>query len=122
LKGVFLSPFIHRAMAVFLVARGRVQNVMFRQTVMRAAMSRGLVAGATNVKTEGDRVDITFEGDGAKIQEIVQGMTSGKKLNSWGARCSSVEMAAHGVPALQHEVNTSNVDKIDWVPGVEFYL
>jgi acylphosphatase len=30
---------LHRQMEVFLIARGNVQNVMFRQTIMRAALA-----------------------------------------------------------------------------------
>ena len=107
---------------VFLVVHGRVQNVMFRQTVMRGAMKRGLVAGATNVKKDKTRVDIALEGDRAKIDEMIEGLKSGKRLNSWGAHCTSVEIVGEGKPPLEHEVNTDNVDNIKWKKGVEFYL
>jgi acylphosphatase len=109
-------------MSVFLIAKGKVQNVMFRQTIMRAAISRGLIAGATNVRSDCHRVDIALEGDSAKIQEIVDGLKSGKRLNSWGACCNSVEIVSSGLSPLQHEVNTNNVDDIQWVEGVTFYL
>ena len=42
-------------MASFYVY-GRVQNVMFRQTVIRAALNRGMKAGATNTKSRKDEV------------------------------------------------------------------
>jgi acylphosphatase len=109
-------------MPVFVVVHGKVQNVMFRQTIMRAAMKRGVVAGATNVKSDRTRVDIALDGDPAKIQEMVTGLQSGKQLNSWGAHCTSVEVVEDGKPPLQHEVNTSNVDNIKWKKGVKFYL
>jgi acylphosphatase len=109
-------------MSVFLVVRGTVQNVMFRQTIMRAALARGIVAGATNVRTDCNRVDISLQGDRAKIQEIIDGLKSGKHLNSWGAHCDSVEVVGFGKDPLHHEVNTANVDDIQWVEGVTFYL
>jgi acylphosphatase len=109
-------------MTVFLVVHGRVQNVMFRQTIMRAAIKRGLVAGATNVRSDRTRVDISLSGDPAKIQEIVDGLKSGKALNSWGAFCETVEVVQTGKEPLQHEVNTANVNNIKWKKGVKFYL
>jgi acylphosphatase len=109
-------------MSVFLIARGRVQNVMFRQTIMRAAIARGLTAGATNVQSESNRVDIALQGDRTKIQDLIDGLKSGKRLNSWGAKCDSVEISQTGKDPLNHEVNTSNVDNIQWVQGVTFYL
>jgi acylphosphatase len=111
-----------KGMTVFLVVHGKVQNVMFRQTIMRAALKRGLVAGATNVRSDRSRVDIALQGDPAKIQEIVDGLKSGKKLNSWGANCQAVEIVADGLEPLAHEVNTANVDNIKWKKGVSFYL
>jgi acylphosphatase len=107
---------------VFLVVHGKVQNVMFRQTIMRGALERGIVAGATNIRSDRTRVDIALRGDPAKIQEMVDGLKSGKKLNSWGAHCTSVEVVEEGKAPLQHEVNTSNVDNIKWKKGVKFYL
>jgi acylphosphatase len=95
---------------------------MFRQTVIRAALARGLVAGATNVRTDRGRVDVSLRGDRGKIRELVDGLRSGKRLNSWGARCTSVEEMASGRDPLEHEVNTANVDDIEWVQGVSFYL
>jgi acylphosphatase len=109
-------------MTVFLIVHGKVQNVMFRQTIMRAAIKRGLVAGATNVRSDRTRVDIALQGDPAKIQEIVDGLKSLKRLNSWGAFCQSVEIVSQGTEPLSHEVNTANVDNIKWKKGVSFYL
>jgi acylphosphatase len=109
-------------MSVYLVVHGRVQDVMFRQTIMRAAIARGLVAGVTNVRTDRTRVDISLKGDQAKIQEIIDGLKSGKQLNSWGARCDTTEIVRTGKEPLEHEVNTGNVDDIEWVKGVKFYL
>ncbi|EAY02361.1 Acylphosphatase family protein [Trichomonas vaginalis G3] len=107
---------------VFCYVRGKVQNVMFRQTLMRAALKRGVVAGATNNKKDRNRVDIALEGPASKVTEITEGLKSGKKLNSWNAHATEFHILETGKAALEHEVNTSNVDNIKWKQGVEFYL
>lgn len=106
----------------YLVVHGKVQNVMFRQTIMRGSISRGLIAGATNIRSDKTRVDITLHGDQAKIDEVIAKLRSGEKLNSWGAHCTSVEIVDAGKDPLSHEVNTQNVDNIKWKSGVAFYL
>ena len=106
----------------YVIAKGRVQNVMFRQTIMRAALKRKIVAGATNNRQDRKRVDISLQGPKNLVQEIIDGLKSGKKINSWGAHCASVELAESGKQPLEHEVNKSNVDEIRWKKGVEFYL
>ena len=107
---------------VFFFVKGKVQKVMFRQTLMRGAIKRGVVAGATNNKKDKNRVDIALEGPKSKVNEIIDGLKSGKKLNSWGAHATSLEFVENGKEPLSHEVNTSNVDSIKWRTGVEFYL
>ena len=107
---------------VYVVVHGKVQNVMFRQTIMRGAIKRGLVAGATNIRSDKTRVDISLRGDKEKIAEVIEKLKSGKRLNSWGAHCTSVEVVSTGKDPLSHEVNTENVDNIKWKSGVEFYL
>ena len=107
---------------VFCYVKGKVQRVMFRQTLMRGAIKRGVVAGATNNRKDRHRVDISLEGPSSKVQEIIDGLKSGKKLNSWGAQATTFELVETGKEPLEHEVNTSNVDSIKWKKGVEFYL
>ena len=107
---------------VFCSVKGKVQNVMFRQTLMRGALKRGIIAGATNNKKDRHRVDISLEGPKEKVDEIIEGLKSGKKLNSWGAHATELHLLEEGIEPLQHEVNTSNVDSIKWKKGVEFYL
>lgn len=51
---------------------GQVQRVMFRQTFIRAAQRRGLVAGASNTKNNTNEVTFTLSGDNNKIEEILQ--------------------------------------------------
>lgn len=55
----------------YFQAIGKVQNVMFRQTLIRAAAKRGLQAGATNSKKNRNEVLFTLNGDDSKINEIV---------------------------------------------------
>jgi hypothetical protein len=37
-------------------------------------------------------------------------------------RCNAIEIVPAGKEPLEHQVNTANVDDIEWVKGVEFYL
>jgi len=64
------------------VIYGKVQNVMFRQTFIRACESRGLEGGATNTKTR-NKVYVTLKGDARKVKELVDILKSGKIINSW---------------------------------------
>eukprot|EP01122_Echinamoeba_exundans_P014742 TRINITY_DN6732_c0_g1_i1.p2 TRINITY_DN6732_c0_g1~~TRINITY_DN6732_c0_g1_i1.p2 ORF type:complete len:100 (+),score=16.53 TRINITY_DN6732_c0_g1_i1:23-301(+) len=70
----------------YFTVKGRVQQVMFRQTLIRAALKRNLRGGATNSKRDRNEVTFTLEGDGSKIDEIVNFMKTGKPPNSWGAQ------------------------------------
>ena len=56
----------------YFKANGRVQRVMFRQTLIRAAQRRGLMAGASNTRGNTNEVTFTLSGDNAKIEEILQ--------------------------------------------------
>ncbi len=105
----------------FLV-KGKVQGIMFRQTVIRGAEKRGLKAGATNDPTDRKVVRITLQGDESQIQEMVNFMTAGNKLNSWGACVESLEELVPAIDLNAHEVNSNNVDGFNWTKGVEFYL
>ena len=107
---------------VYLYVKGKVQNVMFRQTIMRGSIKRQIIAGATNHKEDRNRVDVTLQGDQKKIDEIITKLRSGEEINSWHARCDEVIMQENGKAPLEHEVNTSNVDSIKWAGGVKFYL
>ena len=101
---------------------GKVQNIMFRQTLIRGLIKRSLVGGATNHKENGDQVTFTISGDPSLIIELIEDLESGKKLNSWGAQVKSLEKFEHVIPIEDHEVTTENVDQIKWSTGVEFYL
>eukprot|EP01102_Stenamoeba_stenopodia_P005418 TRINITY_DN16049_c0_g1_i1.p1 TRINITY_DN16049_c0_g1~~TRINITY_DN16049_c0_g1_i1.p1 ORF type:complete len:119 (-),score=26.86 TRINITY_DN16049_c0_g1_i1:33-389(-) len=115
----------------FFTVRGNVQNVMFRQTFIRAVVKRGLKAGASNDRADRNKVSFTFaiDADGgkqeeqnARIEEIVEFMRAGKKLNDWGAKVDSIEELSHGLNWNEHQVTTANVDSFQWNPNVVMYL
>jgi acylphosphatase len=95
---------------------------MFRQTLIRGAKKRGLEAGATNSAVERHRVDFTLRGDNNKIEELITILKSGKPINSWGAKVTSLIENTSGIPLNEHEVTTTNVDNFKWKKGVEMYL
>lgn len=133
----------------FFIAFGRVQQVMFRQTLMRAAIRRGLEAAASNSKIsvriiissqqqrlltcqsasslQRDKVVFYLKGDDSKIVEIVDFLRAGKEMNNWGARVTrldeiTADEAARDPERARYQVTTSNVDDRQWDPNVEFYI
>lgn len=107
---------------VFITVRGKVQGCSFRQTVVRAALTRGLVPGATNVENDNTRVEISISGDSNTVKDLVDALKSGKELNSRGANCTSVEFSNTGKQPLEHEINTSNVNDVKDVRDTVFYI
>lgn len=103
-------------------AKGKVQGIMFRQTVIRGAQKRSLQAGATNDPEDENIVRFTLSGDEGKIKEMINKLTAGVEINSWGAKVESLEELSETIPVNDHAVTTSNVDDFKWSPGVEFYL
>jgi acylphosphatase len=101
---------------------GRVQGVMFRQTFIRAAEKSGLKGAASNMPD--GSVCCLLSGDSDKIEEIHQRLSSGMKLNSWGATVEELTILSpdQTLPFQQHQVTTSNVDSFGWSSGVEMYL
>ena len=57
---------------------GRVQGVMFRQTLMRGAQRRGLDAGASNDADDRTAVTLTLCGDPQRVRELVSSLCSGR--------------------------------------------
>jgi acylphosphatase len=108
-------------MTRFYVARGRVQGVMFRQTLIRGAQKRGLRAGATNLPG-GDEVAMTLEGEEKAILDLVETARRTRPLNSWGATIEELVDEGHGRPIEDHQVTTENVDGFSWNPNIEMYL
>lgn len=106
----------------FLVAHGIVQNVMFRQTVIRACKSRGIDGGATNDPTDRTKVEISLYGEKDKLDSFINELKSGKQLNSWGAKIDTLEIVDTGLPPLSHTVHTENINDFNWNPNCEFYI
>jgi hypothetical protein len=77
---------------------------------------------------------LTLSGDDNKINDVVEFLRSGKKINSWGANVEKlIELGKEKTaedddskqPCLnvnQHQVHTGNVDKFNWNPSVNMYL
>ncbi|KAG9402035.1 hypothetical protein AC1031_007730 [Aphanomyces cochlioides] len=107
---------------VFVRVRGNVQKVMFRQTLIRAMIKRGIVGGASNNRQQKDLVDITFEGEEDAIGQLVQALKTTKPLNSWGAQVEKLEIRDSGISMEDHQVTTENVDNRSWNPNVVMYL
>jgi acylphosphatase len=105
----------------FFLARGNVQGVMFRQTVIRAAQKRKLRAGATNLPG-GREVAITLDGDDKAIVEMIASAREMKPLNSWGAVIEELVEQDGGRNIRVHQVTTENVDDISWNPDVNMFL
>ncbi|KAH3762862.1 Acylphosphatase family protein [Pelomyxa schiedti] len=101
---------------------GKVQAVMFRQTLLRGAGKRGLKAGASNSAQNKNEVTFTLSGQNSAIQEIVDFMKSGKALNDWGAQVAELVETSTGKPIESHQVTSSNVDQFHWNPDVTMYL
>ncbi|KDO19254.1 hypothetical protein SPRG_15035 [Saprolegnia parasitica CBS 223.65] len=104
-------------------ATGNVQQVMFRQTIIRAMTKRGIAGGATNLKTPSrDTVEMTLDGDAATIQTFLDALRTTQPLNSWGARVDALVVLSTGRAVREHQVTTTNVDDRSWNPNVEFYI
>ncbi len=107
---------------VLFRVRGKVQGVMFRQTYIRACISRGLKGAASNLSD--GTVACYLSGDSGGIDDLILNLTSGKEINSWGACVDELipTPESEGVPFENHQVTTSNVDSFNWNPGVDMYI
>ncbi len=101
---------------------GRVQGVMFRQTFIRAAQKRGLTGAATNLPD--GSVSCYLSGSEEQINEILDGLRSGREINSWGARVEQLIPLppGKGLAFDKHQVTTANVDAFNWSPDVKMHL
>ena len=101
--------------------KGKVQNVMFRQTIIRAMIKRNIQGGATNCKYDKHMVHVTMHGFEQSIEELVSLLRKGKVLNNWGARPNSiVEMEV--LDWRKEQVTTANVDGFRWNQNCEMYI
>lgn len=109
--------------------RGKVQNVMFRQTVIRAMIKRGLEGGASNDKSDKQLVRLTVRGENETIEELVELLRNGTTLNDWGAHATEVSEIVDAKTAAEgkewektHQVTTANVDTKNWNPNVTMFI
>ncbi|CEG37474.1 Acylphosphatase-like domain [Plasmopara halstedii] len=108
----------------WLEVRGKVQKVMFRQTVIRAMQKRGLEGGASNDRQDKNLVRITMRGNPDQMEEIVTALREGNPINDWGAMATSVEDvdSESGMVMEAHQVTTTTVDNRSWNPNVTMFL
>ncbi|MCP3671152.1 MAG: acylphosphatase [Gammaproteobacteria bacterium] len=101
---------------------GMVQGVMFRQTFIRGAQTRGLKAAASNL-SDGS-VSCFVYGPTDMIDDIIAKLLSGEPINSWGAMVDKVIPVPdpEGIPFEDHQVTSSNVGTFNWSQDVEMYL
>ncbi|KAJ4460203.1 hypothetical protein PAPYR_3592 [Paratrimastix pyriformis] len=84
---------------------------------------RGLVGGATNLKSDHNVVKLAMKGSSDKIEEILTFLRSGRAINNWGARATSVSEDPQDTTLLEeYQVTTANVDQHNWKKNVTFYL
>ena len=101
---------------------GKVQNVMFRQTFIRAAKNRKLKGGASNDAKNHQLVHCSLEGDDAVISELINKLKTGQPLNSWGAVVQVLQSYDQFIEFSNHQVTTENVSRFNWAPNVTFYI
>lgn len=102
-------------------AAGKVQGVMFRQTLIRGLLKKNLSGGAANMP-ERDKVKFFISGEDKIIIEFIKVLKSAKELNNWGARVETLEEIEGEVLPEEYEVTTENVNDFDWSPNVSMYL
>ena len=107
---------------VYLIARGKVQEVLFKKTLVMAGHRHSVNAGVTNSEEDKNRVDITITGEPEKVAELLDVLKPGRKLNSIGAEFSSVEIVDSGKAFDAHTAHTGQYETTRFPEGVEFYV
>lgn len=107
---------------VYVIARGKVQEVLFKKTLVMAGHRHGVKAGVTNSEEDKNRVDITIQGEPEKVDELLKVLAPGRKLNSIGAEFSSVELVESGKRFDEHTAHTGQFESTRFPDGVEFYV
>ncbi len=107
---------------MYFKVTGKVQGVMFRQTFIRGALTRGLKAAASNL-SDGS-VSCFVSGPTDMINDIIAKLLSGDPINSWGALVDKMIdiPGPEGIQFEKHQVTTSNVGAFNWSQDVEMYL
>ena len=101
---------------------GKVQGIMFRQTLMRSCHRREISAGATNDSNNRDRVTFSLDCEEAKIHSLCKDLIELDRLNTWGANATKLNELNTFILLSEHQVTTDNVDDFKWTEGVEFFL
>jgi acylphosphatase len=101
---------------------GKVQGIMFRQTLMRSCKRRGILAGATNDADNRERVTFSLDCKEEDMTLLCNDLISLENLNSWGAHANSLNELSDFIEFSNHQVTTENVDEFKWTEGVEFFL
>ncbi len=109
-------------MKVSFYVYGRVQAVMFRKTFCYGAIARKLEAGATNDRSNKERVLCSVAGDRDNIELFLDELQSLATLNSWGASVTNIEMLDVFTEVSRHEITTLNVDHKPRTQDIEFFL
>ena len=104
------------------MARGKVQGVMFRKTLILGAQKRGLKAGATNDPKDENCVHFSVDGEESSIKNLLASMMLLPTLNSWGAKPEHLIPADDFISLEDHQVTTENINQLEFTSGVEFYL
>ena len=103
-------------------ATGKVQGIMFRQTLIRGAQKRGLEAGASNCPENKNQAFFCLKGEKNKIVELLEILSSSIELNSWRCRIDTIEELSLNKELCSYEVTTENVINFNWNPNITFYL
>ena len=61
-------------------------------------------------------------GDIEKINGLADRLSSGERLNSWGARVEKLEELSVQKSIKDYEVNSENVNNFNWNPNITLYL
>ena len=119
-----LNDYTHMSQeeTVFLIVRGKVQEVLFRKTLVLAGHNHGVQVGGTNSKDDKNRVDVTVRGPADKIEELIHALGPNKKLNSVGAEIESIERVAEGIAVEDHITHTRQFETLRFPTGVEFFV
>eukprot|EP01120_Amphizonella_sp_Union-15-10_P017096 TRINITY_DN9390_c0_g1_i2.p1 TRINITY_DN9390_c0_g1~~TRINITY_DN9390_c0_g1_i2.p1 ORF type:complete len:119 (-),score=15.82 TRINITY_DN9390_c0_g1_i2:22-378(-) len=106
----------------YFTAIGNVQRVMFRQTLVRSAIRRGIEAGASRTPNDRAEVSFTLVGNNKQIQEIVTKLKQKKNINNLGAKVLLLREFTSGKEVQEHEVHSGNYLAGEWDPDVKINL
>lgn len=113
---------------------GKVQKVMFRQTIIRAMLKHNIRGGASNCKECKSHVYMTISGEENCQRSFLEALVPGKAINSWGALPHTIvklpdpkylipkEMEARLHDWQLHKVTTANVDSFSWNTNVTMFI